>query len=296
MTIYPEALAAHFGRDVTTVCHCWRLTRKDGSIAGFTDHDRALAFDATVFEPETGFSASEARDALGLGVDTVDVEGALSSDRISDEDIAAGLYDGARIETFIVNWRTPDDFACTRVATIGKITRSDGRFVAELESLVHALDRPNGRTVLRTCDAEVGDARCGFVLDQPGFVAVGTVASVSQAGGVYAHGLDLFDPGWFAKGLLTWTGGARTGRSERLADHRVEDGQALLVLEPSVGPAIAAGDAFSLTAGCDKAFATCKAKFANALNFRGFPHLPGNDAAYSYVIEGGKFDGGPIVP
>lgn len=294
--IYPEALAAHFGREVTTVCHCWRLIRQDGSIAGFTDHDRVLTFDGTVFEPETGFSASEARDALGLGVDTVDVEGALSSDRISDEDIAAGLYDGARIQTFIVNWRKPDDFACTRVATIGKITRSDGRFVAELESLVHALDQPNGRTVMRTCDAEVSDARCRFGLDQPGFTAIGSVASLLPLGGVYAHGLDIFDPGWFSKGLLTWTSGDRTGRSERIADHRGEDGQVLLVLEPSIGPAIAAGDTFSLTAGCDKTFATCKAKFANSLNFRGFPHLPGNDAAYSYVIEGGKFDGGPIVP
>ena len=43
---------------------------------------------------------------------------------VRDEDIAAGFYDGARIQTFIVNWRAPGDFACTRVATLGKITRS----------------------------------------------------------------------------------------------------------------------------------------------------------------------------
>ncbi len=265
-------------------------------ITGFTDHDRVLTFDGTVFEPETGLSASEAREALGLAVDTVDVEGALSSDRIRDEDIAAGLYDGARIQTFIVNWREPGDFACTRTATLGKITRSDGRFVAELESLVHALDQPNGRTVLRTCDAELGDARCRFDLSQPGFSAVGTVASIGSAGGFYAGGLGVFDTGWFSKGTLAWTSGARAGRTERVSDHRSEDGQTLLLLEPSVGPEIAPGDAFSVTAGCDKTFATCKAKFTNPLNFRGFPHLPGNDAAYSYVIEGGKFDGGPIVP
>ena len=55
------------------------------------------------------------------------------------------------------------------------------------------------------------------------------------------------------------------------------------------------GDTFSVFAGCDKTFATCKAKFDNALNFRGFPHLPGNDAAYAYVVDGGRFDGGPLV-
>lgn len=50
-----------------------------------------------------------------------------------------------------------------------------------------------------------------------------------------------------------------------------------------------------MVVGCDKRFETCKAKFSNTVNFRGFPHLPGNDAAYGYVNEGGNFDGGPIV-
>lgn len=69
----------------------------------------------------------------------------------------------------------------------------------------------------------------------------------------------------------------------------------MLIVQAGVGPPIGAGDAFALVAGCDHSFATCKAKFANALNFRGFPHLPGNDAAYAYVTDGGVFDGGPVV-
>jgi uncharacterized phage protein (TIGR02218 family) len=49
---------------------------------------------------------------------------------------------------------------------------------------------------------------------------------------------------------------------------------------------IAAGDAVVLRAGCDKQFSTCRAKFANAQNFRGFPHMPGNDFVLSYAREG----------
>ena len=169
MSDYPEGLTDHLGRDVTTVCHCWRLTRADGAVSGYTDHDRPLVVDGTTFEPETGLSASEARASLGLSVDTVDVEGALSSERIRDEDIAAGLYDDAKVETFLVNWREPQHFALLRTATIGKITRSDQRFVAELESATHALDQPNGRYVGRACDAELGDLRCGVALEQPQF-------------------------------------------------------------------------------------------------------------------------------
>lgn len=295
MSIYPESLTSHFGREVTTVCHCWRLTRKDGSVTGYTDHDRALTVGGIVYAPETGFSASEARDTLGLAVDTVDVEGALSSERISEEDIAAGLYDGASVETLLVNWRKPADFALIRTATIGKITRSDQRFIAELESMVHTLDQPGGRYVSRSCDAELADARCRFSADLPGFSAVGAVGSQISPSGFTAFGLEAFSAGWFSHGVLTWTSGARSGRSERIDEHRMDATGVTLVLRPRAGPMPEPGDTFSVFAGCDKTFATCKAKFDNALNFRGFPHLPGNDAAYAYVVDGGRFDGGPLV-
>jgi uncharacterized phage protein (TIGR02218 family) len=293
---YPEALAVHLGGEVTTVCHCWRLVRRDGVATGYTDHDRPLTVGATIYAPQTGLAASEARDTLGLAVDTVDVEGALSSDDISDEDIAAGLYDGATVETFLVNWRQPEDFVLLRKATVGKITRADGRFVAELESLVHSLDRPNGRYVSRSCGAELGDARCGFDLDNPDFTGAGTVEAHEAPSTLAVAGLDGFEPGWFAHGVLTWTTGANTGRSERVEEHRKDASGTTLVLRPGNGIVAGAGDMFSVVAGCDKKFATCKTKFANALNFRGFPHLPGNDAAYGYVVDGGRFDGGPIVP
>ena len=296
MTTYPASLAAHLQRDVTTVCHCWRLTRIDGDILGFTDHDRPLAIGATLYEPETGFSASEARDTLGMAVDTVDVEGALSSARIRNEDIAAGLYDRAKVETFLVNWRQPTDFVLIRTATIGKITRSDGRFVAELESLAHSLDQPNGRYVSRTCDAELGDARCGFALGLPGYSGAGSVLAHDTPSTYLSAGIDAFANGWFTHGTLTWTSGAGEGRIERIEEHRRDATGVRLTLRPGSALPGALGDTFTVAAGCDKTFATCKAKFSNALNFRGFPHLPGNDAAYGYVVDGGQFDGGALVP
>ena len=296
MSAWPEMLAAHLAREVTTVCHCWRLTRTDGRVAGYTDHDRPLIVGATLYAPQTGLAASEARDTLGLAVDTVDVEGALSSDDISEADIAAGLYDGATVETLLVNWRQPDDFVLLRKATVGKITRTDGRFVAELESLAHALDRPSGRYVSRSCDAELGDARCGFDPDNPDFTGAGTVEAHEAPSTLVVIGLDGFSAGWFAHGVLTWTAGENIGRSERVEEHREDASGTTLVLRPTAGLSVVEGDTFSIVAGCDKKFATCKVKFANTLNFRGFPHLPGNDAAYGYVVDGGRFDGGPVVP
>jgi uncharacterized phage protein (TIGR02218 family) len=276
MSTYPAALTAHLAGNLTTLCTCWRLTRLDGVVAGFTDHDQGLVVEGVSYEPDSGFSASEARARLGLATDSVDVEGALSSDTIREGDIAAGRYDGAKVETFLVNWRDPSQLALLRTATIGKITRSDQRFAAELESLAHALDEPRGRYIRRTCDAELGDQRCGFATSQSGFHGSGTVLSVAAPGMISVSGLSGFGIGWFSHGLLAWQSGANAGRSERIRDHRNSGSETALALWHDSGAVPQAGDSFIVVAGCDKAFATCRAKFANTLNFRGFPHLPGN--------------------
>lgn len=111
------------------------------------------------------------------------------------------------------------------------------------------------------------------------------------SGTVTVTGIEGFDNGWFSHGRITWSSGPLSGRTSVVV---AQSGATLML--PAAGPMPEAGDAFSIVAGCDKLFSTCKAKFANAGNFRGFPHLPGNDAAYGYVTEGGQFDGGPVVP
>ena len=52
MSTYPAALTAHLSGNLTTLCHCWRLTRRDGAVTGFTDHDRVLRCLQTLPERE----------------------------------------------------------------------------------------------------------------------------------------------------------------------------------------------------------------------------------------------------
>src|SRR5690606_37052837 len=147
------------------------------------------------------------------------------------------------------------------------------------------------RTVSRRCDAVLGDNRCGFDLGQEGFFAEGTVAMATTPEILRVTGLDSLAAGWFAHGTVEWTSGALAGRTSHVVGHTKSAGGVDLALQADDGPSPQEGDAFIVRAGCDKAFATCKAKFANALNFQGFPHLPGNDSAYGYVVDGGVFDG-----
>lgn len=296
MNAISQAFRAHLSGETTTLCHCWRVTRRDGNVAGYTDHDQPLMVDGTAFQPETGFSASEARDRLGLSTDTVDIDGALSSLDISDAEIAAGLFDGAGVETLLVNWSDPNQWTLLRKAVIGKIVRSDGQFTAELLSPTESLDRVNGRFIRRSCDAVLGDHRCKVALDRPGFHASGVVAEIEGRDAVLVSGLNDVEAGWFSHGQLTWLSGANAGRIEQVLDHaRRLDGVRLMLWRDGTITS-APGDAFTVEVGCDKLFATCRGKFGNGLNFRGFPHLPGNDAAYGYVTDGVVFDGAPLVP
>jgi uncharacterized phage protein (TIGR02218 family) len=281
-------------RDCTTLCHCWRLERRDGKVFGFTDHDRALTVGGLKCEPQSGFTQAEARASLGMAVDAVDIEGALTSDVLSGEDIDAGLFDGASVETLLVDWSDPARAVPIRKAVIGRISRADGRFVAELESVAASLDRPNGRYLRRNCDARLGDARCGVDLSGNVFTGAGEVVALTAPATLLADGLSAFEPGWFAFGEITFETGALGGRVMAVIEHGVAEGDVFLTL-PADENSPAPGDRFTVRAGCDKHFATCRAKFSNPENFRGFPHLPGNDAAYAYVTVGMEFDGGVLV-
>ncbi len=100
----PPAFAAHCAGGVTTLCRCWSLRRRDGVALGFTDHDRDLTFAGLVHAARTGLEAAEASAEGGFAVSGGDVAGALSSLGLTEADIAGGLYDGASVETWLVDW------------------------------------------------------------------------------------------------------------------------------------------------------------------------------------------------
>ncbi len=286
------AFAAHLATGATTLATCWKITRADGVVLGFTDHDRALSFEGASFEPDAGADGAAIESSADLAVDNSEIEGALASDALSAEDLAAGRYDNAAVEIWRVNWRDASQRLLLKRGTIGEVVREGARFRAEIRGLSHALDRTVGRLYQRQCDAIVGDARCGVDLNAPLYAGVGLVAAILDDQRFVASGLLSFAGGWFTHGALAWTTGANTGtRGEVKAHEKNASGDALSLWLPT-GRAIAIGDAFTATAGCDKRAPTCKAKFSNLINFRGHHLMPGNDFAVSYPLKSEKNDGG----
>jgi uncharacterized phage protein (TIGR02218 family) len=283
-----SALAAHLASGATTLCWCWRLTRRDGVRQGFTDHDRDVAFDGTVFEAAAGMTASEIRDSVGLSVDNLEVTSAMTSERLDEADLAAGLYDNAAVEIFRVNWNAPDQRVLMRSGNLGEVKRSGIAFTAEVRGIAHALQETKGRLFQYDCDADLGDARCGIGLDEPAFTGIGTLVEVASPRRFTASGLGSFAHGWFTHGLLTFTSGAASGQSVEVKQHTSAGGVVTLELWSGVRLPLTPGQTFTVKAGCDKRLATCQTKFANAANFRGFPHMPGNDFLTVVARPGGK--------
>ena len=297
MKTLPSGFQAHLDEGTTTLAWCWRLQRRDGAVFGFTDHDRVLAFAGTSFEPETGFAASEIRSLGDLSVDAQDVQGALRSDRITETDIADGLWDNAAVEVWLVNWQVVSQRVLMRRGSIGEIRRGRHAFTAEVRALAHLLNQPVGRTFQYFCDATLGDARCGVNLTSPLYRGTGSVtATIGDRRFTVAAGIAGFASGWFGFGVVEWTTGANAGRRAEVASHTLASGTATITLmEARVRP-IALGDAFAITAGCDKRHATCRDRFGNALNFRGFPSIPGDDLVTRYPNETDANSGAPLRP
>ena len=277
MRALPSGLTAAIESGAASLCTCWLLTRADGTKLGFTDHDRNLALNGVTCAAATGWTAGAAETELGVKAGTATTTGALDSTAITEADIAAGRYDGAGVEAWRVDWSDPANAVLLWRGTVARLVRTGTAFTAEIEGPLWLLQRSAGRTYSKLCDARLGDGRCRFDVSGAAFNGAGAVTASSDDRRLTVSGLDAFAAGWFAAGLLTWTSGANVGAMQTVASHLVGETGVVLVLEEAALQPVAAGDAFTVQAGCDKSFSTCDAKFTNIANFQGFPDIPGDD-------------------
>lgn len=286
------ALDAHLASGATGVCRCWKLVRGDGVTFGFTDHDRTLTFDGVSFKPETGLSAAALMQTTGLSVDNTEAVGVLSDGAITEGDITAGRYDGAAIEAWLVQWDEPGNRVLQFRGTLGELTRANGAFTAELRGLAERMNAATGRVYQRGCSAVLGDGECGLDLGAAGYWAEVTVGSVAGGRVFEIAGLDGFEPRWFERGRCVVLDGAAAGLVGAVKLDRPEGALRRVELWDRLRAGIAAGDRIRLTAGCDKRMETCRLKFANLLNFRGFPDIPGEDWMVAHPSRLSARDGG----
>lgn len=258
---------------LTTVTLCWRIERRDGVTIGLTAHDRDLVLDGLRYRAAPGMTPSAVERSASLEADSMDVRGVLSSAAITEGDLLAGRWDGARVVLFATDWAAPGETISLGEGTIGAIETRDGAITVELRGATAAFDAPVTEATSPDCRAELGDARCRVAMaGRRRFVrvtaieeAVVTVDAAEPAANAYGGG------------RLRWFGGANSGLEDTILR---SDGRTLvLAAAPRFG---GAGALAELIEGCDKRIETCAGRFGNAVQFRGEPYLPGTDLLTRY--------------
>lgn len=288
-------LEAHYTQQSTTIATCWKATLRNGTIMGFTQHDcdingsdiAGLA-DGVIYLARGGYTRSDIASNTNLDIDNNDIDGLFDSELITEDDLRAGLWDGAEIEIFEVN---VDDLSMgrnkIRKGTLGQITAGRQQFHSEMFGMTYVygvnticeLTQPG-------CRAKFGDQRCGLDLEGSPTILVGTGSPTILVPITYTGDVDTFDwdavkifdaartqeNGFFNFGKVTFTSGLNSGLTFEIRYYLVGV-IALQVLPPfTVYP----GDTYRIQRGCDKKFPTCKG-YGNWKNFRGEPYLQGED-------------------
>jgi uncharacterized phage protein (TIGR02218 family) len=263
-----------FQKDLTTLAFLWRLERADGVALGFTSHDRDLVRGGLKYRSAPGMLPSAIERTDGLEASSLDLAGALTSDALTEADFSAGRWDGAALWVSAVDW---SDAGAVPVllarGELGAVELKAAGFSVTLRGPTAVLDKPVVEETSPECRASLGDRRCR--VDLAGRRVLATVVS-----GV---GEDLtlsaaVGEGLYGAGALRWVDGPNAG----LVSMVVGSAGEVLTLREAPAFAVSGAVAVEIVEGCDRRFSTCCTRFSNALNFRGEPHLPGNDLLTRY--------------
>jgi uncharacterized phage protein (TIGR02218 family) len=273
-------LATHLASESTTLATLWRVVRRDGTVFTFTDHNRDIVYGGETYVAALGYQRAAISGGADLAVDETELLGLVNSGSIVESDLRAGLWDGAEVRIFAVNWA---DLAQgelkLRRGTLGEVVLDDrGLFRAELRGLAQPLQVMVGQIYQAECRADLGDARCqinlafgaGWTLQQGILTVTDSVTLIMDTG------LSSVVDGWFDGGVAIWQTGDNAGVVREVIGWVQSSRTLSLLAPPPFAPA--PGDVLNIQPGCDKRWATCRDKFSNRFNFRGEPLVPGANA------------------
>ena len=259
--------------ELTSVALCWRLERLDGAGIALTSHDAPVTSDGSRHEPAPGMTPAAVTRSLGLEPQSAEATGALSSAALDEEDLSLGRWDGALVRLTVADWEDSEVPPIQLIAgELGSVNIADESFSAELRGAATALEAPVCPATSAECRALFGDKQCRVDL------AGRTVAARVIATDAGSLTLDIAVDDRFVLGRLRYMNDANCG----LATVILSASGNVVEVRDLPRAAVESGCRVELREGCDKRFETCVNRFENAANFRGEPHLPGNDLLTRY--------------
>lgn len=282
----PSGLQSLLTGQVSTWAQLCKITRADGVVHAFADHDRDIIFDGVTYQANPGMTSSAITQTGDLSIDNMEVQGVLDSASLTEEDLIGGRYDDATVEFYLVNWEDPADGAVLLPGgRIGPVRMTErGQFVAEIRGLAQAFSQNIVEVTSPGCRARLGDARCG--VDVAALTVTGTITNVSGRR-ILGDTARAEATNFWRGGKITMTSGECEGLAMEVKSFAVETGVGVLRLMLPLPFDVAVGDTYSLEPGCDYTIQTCVDVYDNGNNFRGEPHLPGMRKALAFKVPPG---------
>lgn len=274
------ALASHLATRSHTRCDMLRLDLRDGTSIGITDHDLDLTFnlgDGTItYEAGTGITLGDLSLSTGLEADNFEASGPIG-DTVTLAGLLGGRFDGARARRFQVNWKSLGSGAIKLMAgNVREVRVEGGRFVFEIRSDADRFNQTIGRLITPYCPGDHATC-CVQIADE----LATTVSAVPDE--YHLTVAAAITPADYADGRLWFTSGALAGTDP--IEIVGGSGSTLELFEPL--PATPSnGDGVTLKEGCNRTREMCRDRFDNAINFRGFPEVPGSDQALKVPVPG----------
>lgn len=274
------ALSNHLDQEVTTLASCWKIVRKDGVEFFFTDHDRDIVFDGDTYEAESSYDRTAIKSSADFSVDNLDVSGVLDSDKISDQELRAGLFNRADVYVFIVNWADPSQGALkVRRGWFGEVTLlGNGMFQTEIRGLAQALSHNWIEVYTAECRADFCDARCKLNIADYEIDSTVDVNSTTRDKLVLPVGFVVPSQG-LNYGTVRFIDGENAGRSIEIIGYNA--GTRTITLFEGASYPIMAGTEIKVSPGCDRSLTRCKF-YNNVVNRRAEDYVPGNDEMMAY--------------
>ena len=283
------------------VADLFTITLATGTVLTYTNGDLPVAWNSLTFLANSLMVAGLTYKAsTGVNVDKQQVTIiARSTDTLNGtpflQTFVQGSLDGAIIQrerAFFTNWTTnaagnlvPIGTVVMfkgRVATVDQIGRTMAKVSVASDAVFLDINMPR-RLWSPQCTHVLYDSGCTLAkgtYSAVGAAAAGSTASVIQ----WASATSAYQ-----QGTIVWTSGANNGARRTIKS--ATTGSFALAYPLTSAPAT--GDTFTVSQGCDHSMSTCKNKFNNLANFRGYPYVPPPQVvtgplSTTYNVGGGK--------
>ena len=256
-----------------------KLTLKDGTVYGYTDHDNQLSVTGiagVVFKPAPGLKRSNMTSTVDDQVSNQEFASAWVD--APESDLLAGRFDNAQIEIMFCAWNnTALGYTTVDRGQLGVIQWTGDGFRCDVQSHMRQLTRNINFIFTASCRhqlfSQFDNTHIGAcTLNNMSYVYSGSVISTVYVGlekVKFTFSGSIGAVGYCTNGVVRFTSGPNANLSFPVKEH----GSGFIELMVPTPYNITAGNNFNIWAGCDKTFATCKAKFGNQINFGGFPHI-----------------------